>query len=53
MAVFTFVLFCCIKHQVLNCYVKWICNRYILEGKELEFYMKKIQRKKGKGAGAA
>lgn len=28
-------------------------NRYILEGKELEFYMKKIQRKKGKGAGGA
>ncbi|PKA59936.1 40S ribosomal protein S8 [Apostasia shenzhenica] len=31
------------------------CGRadgYILEGKELEFYMKKIQRKKGKGAGA-
>lgn len=28
-------------------------NRYILEGKELEFYMKKLQRKKGKGAGAA
>lgn len=26
---------------------------YILEGKELEFYMKKLQRKKGKGAGAA
>ena len=26
--------------------------RYILEGKELEFYMKKIQRKKGKGAAA-
>jgi small subunit ribosomal protein S8e len=26
--------------------------RYVLEGKELEFYMKKIQRKKGKGAGA-
>lgn len=24
--------------------------RYILEGKELEFYMKKLQRKKGKGA---
>jgi len=24
--------------------------RYILEGKELEFYMKKIQKKKGKGA---
>ncbi|GAA0144110.1 hypothetical protein Leryth_014912 [Lithospermum erythrorhizon] len=32
------------------------CGRadgYILEGKELEFYMKKIQRKKGKSAGAA
>ena len=29
------------------------CGRadgYILEGKELEFYMKKIQKKKGKGA---
>ncbi|KAF3456704.1 hypothetical protein FNV43_RR01358 [Rhamnella rubrinervis] len=32
------------------------CGRadgYILEGKELEFYMKKLQRKKGKGASAA
>ncbi|KAG6485746.1 hypothetical protein ZIOFF_054311 [Zingiber officinale] len=32
------------------------CGRadgYILEGKELEFYLKKIQRKKGKGAGAS
>ncbi|BBN02563.1 small subunit ribosomal protein S8e [Marchantia polymorpha subsp. ruderalis] len=29
------------------------CDGYILEGKELEFYMKKIQKKKGKGAGAA
>ncbi|KAG6586084.1 40S ribosomal protein S8, partial [Cucurbita argyrosperma subsp. sororia] len=32
------------------------CGRadgYILEGKELEFYMKKLQRKKGKGAGAS
>src|SRR5206468_3644906 len=31
------------------------CGRvdgYILEGKELEFYMKKIQRKKGKGVAA-
>ncbi|XP_058209666.1 small ribosomal subunit protein eS8-like [Rhododendron vialii] len=31
------------------------CGRadgYILEGKELEFYMKKIQKKKGKGAAA-
>ncbi|XP_061367598.1 small ribosomal subunit protein eS8-like isoform X1 [Gastrolobium bilobum] len=32
------------------------CGRadgYLLEGKELEFYMKKIQRKKGKAGGAA
>ncbi|XP_009619873.1 small ribosomal subunit protein eS8 [Nicotiana tabacum] len=32
------------------------CGRadgYILEGKELEFYMKKLQRKKGKGASGA
>ncbi|KAH7424240.1 hypothetical protein KP509_12G096700 [Ceratopteris richardii] len=32
------------------------CGRadgYVLEGKELEFYQKKIQRKKGKGASAA
>ncbi|KAK6780284.1 hypothetical protein AABB24_035752 [Solanum stoloniferum] len=30
------------------------CDGYILEGKELEFYMKKLQKKKGKsGAGAA
>ncbi|RAL47766.1 hypothetical protein DM860_012391 [Cuscuta australis] len=32
------------------------CGRadgYILEGKELEFYMKKLQRKKGKAAGAS
>ncbi|XP_062109275.1 small ribosomal subunit protein eS8-like [Humulus lupulus] len=32
------------------------CGRadgYILEGKELEFYVKKLQRKKGKAAGAA
>lgn len=28
-------------------------DRYILEGKELEFYMKKIQKKKGKAAGGA
>lgn len=27
-----------------------ISNRYILEGKELEFYMKKLQKKKGKSA---
>ncbi|KAF9610981.1 hypothetical protein IFM89_026261 [Coptis chinensis] len=31
-----------------------LMGEYILEGKELEFYMKKLQRKKGKGsAGAA
>lgn len=32
------------------------CGRadgYILEGKELDFYMKKLQRKKGRGAGTA
>ncbi|KAL1566981.1 40S ribosomal protein [Salvia divinorum] len=29
------------------------CDGYILEGKELEFYMKKLQRKKGKGASGA
>ncbi|KAH1108444.1 hypothetical protein J1N35_012212 [Gossypium stocksii] len=32
------------------------CGRadgYILEGKELEFYMKKMHKKKGKGAAAA
>ncbi|XP_047944168.1 40S ribosomal protein S8 [Salvia hispanica] len=28
------------------------CDGYILEGKELEFYMKKLQKKKGKGASA-
>lgn len=26
---------------------------YILEGEELEFYMKKLQKKKGKAAGGA
>lgn len=32
----------------------WLYNcRYILEGKKLEFYMKKLQKKKGKSAGAA
>lgn len=28
-------------------------SRYILEGKELEFYTKKLQKKKGKGASGA
>ena len=39
-----------IVHQII--WVKLCCDRYILEGKELEFYMKKIQRKKGKGSAA-
>jgi len=26
-------------------------TKYIIEGQELEFYMKNIQRQKGKGAG--
>lgn len=26
------------------------CDGYILEGKELEFYLKKMQKKKGKAA---
>lgn len=43
----------CYKHSRFIVMVLFII-RYILEGKELEFYMKKIQRKKGKsGAGAA
>ncbi len=29
------------------------CDGYILEGRELEFYMKKLQKKKGKAAGKA
>jgi small subunit ribosomal protein S8e len=29
-----------------------LIHRYILEGKELEFYMRKLQKKKGKGASA-
>lgn len=39
--------------RVLDSFTMIPVIRYILEGKELEFYMKKIQRKKGKGAGAA
>ncbi|RZR89882.1 hypothetical protein BHM03_00017669, partial [Ensete ventricosum] len=34
-------------------FVDNVGKRYIVEGKELEFYLKKIQRKKGKGAGGA
>ena len=35
---------------VILCELQLVLGRYILEGKELEFYMKKIQRKKGKAA---
>ncbi|KAJ8766520.1 hypothetical protein K2173_023767 [Erythroxylum novogranatense] len=40
----------CIPDIMADRKVKLQLKRYILEGKELEFYMKKIQRKKGKGA---
>ncbi|OWM81341.1 hypothetical protein CDL15_Pgr007379 [Punica granatum] len=43
-------LFACISSRPGQC---GRADGYILEGKELEFYMKKLQRKKGKGAGAA
>nr|GMC75637.1 40S ribosomal protein S8-like [Ipomoea batatas] len=44
-------LMACISSQPGQC---GRADGYILEGKELEFYVKKIQRKKGKGgAGAA
>ncbi|CAD6237330.1 unnamed protein product [Miscanthus lutarioriparius] len=36
--------------QLLTIHFSFLYNMYILEGKELEFYMKKLQRKKGKGA---
>ena len=49
-----FVVFLC---NLIDCSTSFFLSissvRYILEGKELEFYMKKIQRKKGKSAGAA
>jgi hypothetical protein len=50
------LLFFCILLfvSVLFCYLTiFFSTRYILEGKELEFYMKKLQRKKGKATGAA
>lgn len=34
------------------CILLCVLSRYILEGKELEFYMKKTQKKKGKSAAA-
>ncbi len=43
-------LFACISSRPGQC---GRADGYILEGKELEFYQKKLQRKKGKGAGAA
>ena len=47
--IFTYILYC---WQLLTIHFSFLYNRYILEGKELEFYMKKLQRKKGKGAAA-
>ncbi|XP_057963525.1 small ribosomal subunit protein eS8-like [Malania oleifera] len=43
-------LFACISSRPGQC---GRADGYILEGKELEFYMKKIQRKKGKGGAGA
>lgn len=52
------IMYCDIS--VKNAQFHWLTHllstnfdSYILEGKELEFYMKKLQKKKGKGAGAA
>jgi small subunit ribosomal protein S8e len=42
-------LFACISSRPGQC---GRADGYILEGKELEFYQKKIQKKKGKGAAA-
>ncbi|CAH1452920.1 40S ribosomal protein S8-2 [Lactuca sativa] len=43
-------LYACISSRPGQC---GRADGYILEGKELEFYVKKLQRKKGKSAGAA
>eukprot|EP00897_Mesotaenium_endlicherianum_P010240 jgi/Mesen1/9244/ME000006S09239 len=43
-------LYACIASRPGQC---GRCDGYILEGKELEFYLRKLQKKKGKGAGAA
>ncbi|KAF4357076.1 hypothetical protein CsatB_025329 [Cannabis sativa] len=43
-------LYACISSRPGQC---GRADGYILEGKELEFYVKKLQRKKGKAAGAA
>uniref|UniRef100_A0A061RJM3 40S ribosomal protein S8 n=2 Tax=Tetraselmis sp. GSL018 TaxID=582737 RepID=A0A061RJM3_9CHLO len=40
-------LFACIASRPGQC---GRCDGYILEGKELEFYLKKMQKKKGKGS---
>ncbi|KAK9944680.1 hypothetical protein M0R45_010240 [Rubus argutus] len=40
------------KDRTLDSHIEEQADGYILEGKELEFYMKKLQRKKGKAAGA-
>ncbi|PHT77921.1 40S ribosomal protein S8 [Capsicum annuum] len=43
-------LYACISSRPGQC---GRADGYILEGKELEFYMKKLQKKKGKASGAA
>ena len=40
-------LFACVSSRPGQC---GRADGYILEGKELEFYVKKMQKKKGKGA---
>jgi len=42
-------LYACISSRPGQC---GRADGYILEGKELDFYMKKLQRKKGKAAAA-
>ena len=49
--IFSFV-FSFVSSYSISKPISFFFIRYILEGKELEFYMKKIQRKKGKGAAA-
>jgi hypothetical protein len=41
-----------VNQQVDSYIFGCLCCRYVLEGKELEFYQKKIHKKKGKGAAA-
>lgn len=43
----------CSQFSFFSYTFSFIFDSYILEGKELEFYMKKLQKKKGKGASGA